>query len=258
MSLVLASLPATLELILYSAPLIILLGVWLGTKAALNHNKKLDHIARIVGTVGTSFPVFVIAEVLIAIFLAQFDFYPASAGGLDYYVRYDLIHRIQNGTFNQYTQMTTIDALLNGDMPLFVDAIRHLVFPVGILVFTQTAALMKVTRAGLIEESGKMYFMFAMTKGLSKKETIHKHARKNTLISVLTISGLLLGNMLTGLAIVETVFNIPGFAGLAAHSARVLDTPVVFASTTVVVLVYILINLVIDILYEYIDPRIKL
>jgi peptide/nickel transport system permease protein len=238
--------------------LIILLGLWLGTKAALNHNKKLDHIARLVGIVGVSFPVFVLGEALIAIFLAQFNFYAASAGGLDYYVRYDLIHRIQNGTFTQYTQMTTIDAVLNGDIPLFIDAIKHLVFPVGILVFTQTAAIMRVTRAGLIEESGKTYFTSAMTKGLSKKETIYKHARKNSFISVLTISGLLFGNMFIGLAIVETVFNRPGFAYLAAHSAYILDTPVVFASTTVVVLVYVLINLVVDILYLYIDPRIKL
>jgi peptide/nickel transport system permease protein len=251
-------LPPTLELILYSAPLTVLLGVYLGTKAAVNHNGKLDHIARFIGVIGASFPAFLIAEMLIAIFLAQFSFYPASAGGVDYLTRYQLIYRIQNGTFIEYTQMTSIDALLNGDGALFVDKMKHLAFPVGVLVFTQTVALMRVTRAGLIEESGKMYFTFAMTKGLSKKRTVYKHARKNSLISVLTISGLLLGNMFTGLAVVETVFNIPGFASLAARSAVALDTSTVFACATIVVLVYILLNLVVDILYLYVDPRMKL
>jgi ABC-type dipeptide/oligopeptide/nickel transport system permease component len=258
MDILIASMPTTLELVLYSVPLIIFFGIWLGTKAALNHNKKLDHIARLTGLIGASFPAFVLGEVLIAMFLAQFGFYAASAGGLDYNVRYDLIHRIQNGTFTQYTGMTTIDALLNGDAPVFVDALKHLVFPVAILVFTQTALLMRVTRAGVLEESSKTYFTSAMAKGLSKKETVYKHARKNALISVLTVSGLLLGNMLTTLAIVETVFNRPGFAYTAVNSARLLDTPVVFASTTIIVIAYILMNLVIDILYMYVDRRIKL
>lgn len=168
MSLVLESLPVTLELILYSLPLTIILGVWLGTKAALNHNKTVDHVARIVGTAGASFPVFLLAELLIMLCVAQFKYYPG--GGLDNHVRFDLNVRIGQGAFTSYTGMLTIDALLNGDMPLFADAIKHLVFPVALLVFTQTATLVKVTRSGLIEESGKTYVLSAMTKGLSKRK----------------------------------------------------------------------------------------
>lgn len=256
MSVVFASLPVTLELILYSAPWILWFGVWLGTKATLNKDKKLDHAARIIGTVGVSFPVYILAGVLMMVSVSQFRFDPL--GRLSYSVSNNLILKMRAGTYTPYTNMITIDALLNGDLAVFLDAVKHLILPVGVFVFTQSAALMKVTRSGLIEASGKPYIVSAMTKGLSRKEAIYKHGRKNALISVLTLSGLLLGNMLMGLALIETLFNIPGFAYLVAYSARTLDTPVVFAAATFAAMVYVLINLTIDILYGYVDPRIKL
>jgi peptide/nickel transport system permease protein len=162
------------------------------------------------------------------------------------------------GTFTEYTQMITIDALLNGDIPLFLDAMAHLILPVGVLVFTQCAALIRVTRSSLIEESGKWYIVSAMSKGLSKKEAMYKHARRNASVSVLTLTGLLLANMFVGLVIVETVFRRPGFAYLVASASRVQDTPVVFACATLIALFYVLVNLAIDVSYEYIDPRIRL
>jgi peptide/nickel transport system permease protein len=259
MQLVFDSLPTTLELILYSAPLIILFAVWLGTKAALNHNKTVDHVARIAAILGTALPVFVLGTILIStslMFYNQFHFIPLES--LSRNVRVDLIRRIENGTFTQYTGMNTIDALLNGDLPLFLDAAEHLILPVALLVATQGVALMRVTRSGLIEELGRPYMATAVAKGLSKKDAAYKHARKNMLISVLTVSGLLLGSMLTGLVIVERVFMIPGFGNLLVSSARRFDLPVIIAGTTFVAVVFVLINLTVDILYSYIDRRIKL
>jgi len=261
MSLVFASLPVTLELLLYSVPLIIVFGVSLGTKAALHHNKTLDHAVRVIGTLGTSLPVFVTAGLAILICLivqnprqVRLDPYLQ----VSYSVDYDLNLRMAAGTFTEYTQMITIDALLNGDIPLFLDAMAHLILPVGVLVFTQCAALIRVTRSSLIEESGKWYIVSAMSKGLSKKEAMYKHARRNASVSVLTLTGLLLANMFVGLVIVETVFRRPGFAYLVASASRVQDTPVVFACATLIALFYVLVNLAIDVSYEYIDPRIRL
>lgn len=261
MSAVLASLPTTLELLLYSVPFIVSFSIWVGSKAAINHNKPVDHAARIVGILGTSVPVFVTAAVLIMICLVVQNPYRLRLNPymqLSYDMGNDLNLRIEQGNFTQYTKMISIDALLNGDTVLFENAIEHLVLPIAVLVFTQCAALIRVTRSGLIEELGKPYTVTAMSKGLSRKEATYKHARKNASISVLTVTGLLFSNMFVSLVIVERVFDRPGFASLLASSARTMDTPVLFACTILVALFLVLVNIVVDILYQYIDPRIKL
>ncbi len=258
MEIIFNSLPTTLELILYSTPWIILSALWLGTKAALNHNKPADHAARIIATLGTTFPIFLLAGLLVTttlFFYNQLHFMPIE--GLSRDIRIDLVKRIQNGTFTAYTGMNTIDALLNGDMKLFVDAATHLVLPVLLLVLTQGVGLMRVTRSGLIEELGKQYITSARAKGLSNKDAVYRHARKNALVSVLTLSGLLLGNMVTGLVVVERVFMIPGLGNLLVFSSQRLDVPVVIAGSTFVAVVFVLTNLIIDILYGVIDPRIR-
>lgn len=259
MGLVLNSLPTTLELILYSAPCIILSALWLGTKAALNHNKPVDHAARIAATLGTTFPVFLLGGLLVTaawLLYPQLHFTPVESLTRD--VRIGFHHRIQNGTFSQYTGMTTIDALLNGDMPLFLDAAAHLVLPVLLLVFTQGVALMRVTRSSLIEELGKQYITSARAKGFTTKHAVYRHARKNASVSVMTLSGLLLGNMLMGLVVVERVFVLPGFGNLAVSAAQRLDVPVVVACSACVAIVFVLINMIVDILYRFLDPRIRL
>jgi peptide/nickel transport system permease protein len=259
---ILASLPSTLELILYSTPFIIALSIWLGTRAAVNHNKTVDHIIRVYSTLCASCPVFVVAGVLIMLALVVQDprhVYLDPFVQLSYDVARNLALRMEYGTFVPYTGMISLDALLNGDVGLFLDAMMHLCLPVATLVLTQGAALTRVTRSGIIEELGKPYVTSAMAKGLSKNETVYKHARKNASISILTMSGLLLGNMFMGLAIVEYVFmRYNGFAALLVVSAVTMDTPVLVTGAMFVAVFFVLVNLVVDILYEYIDPRIKL
>jgi peptide/nickel transport system permease protein len=132
-----------------------------------------------------------------------------------------------------------------------------LILPVTTLVVTQCAALIKVTRSGLIGELGKPYIISAAAKGLSQKEAVYKHARKNASISVLTVLGLLLSNMFVSIVIVERVFWRPGFAYLVAYSALTMNTPVLFGCVMFIVVFLVLVNSFIDILYEYLDPRIK-
>ena len=260
-NMVFASLPTTLELLLYSVPFIVFLSIWLGTKAAINHNKPVDHAARIIGVLGTSAPVFITASVLILITLIVQNPY---AFRLDPYLQLcyqrgiDLTLRVRNGTFIQYTNMISIDALLNGDIVLFEDSLEHLALPVITLVFTQCAALIRITRSGLIEELGKPYIFSALSKGLSRKEAAYKHARRNASISVLTILGVLFSNMFISIVIVEAVFGRPGFALLLATSARTMDTPVLFACITIVTLFLVFVNVIVDILYMHVDPRIRL
>jgi peptide/nickel transport system permease protein len=110
----------------------------------------------------------------------------------------------------------------------------------------------------MLEALSKTYIVAARAKGLSRKETIYKHARRNALIPVVTISGLLVGGMLTGLTITETVFAFGGIGQWAARSAILLDVAVVFAYAMFSALIFVLANLIVDILYAYIDPRIRL
>jgi len=212
------------------------------------------------GTLGTAFPVFLLAGLLVT--TAWVYLYPplnfAPVDGLSRQMRIDLTRKIQNGTFSQYTGMNTIDALLNGDVALFLDAAAHLVLPVLVLVFTQGVGLMRVTRSSLMEELGKQYITCARAKGLTKKHAVYRHARKNALVSVMTLSGLILGNMLMGVFVVERVFQLRGFGNLAVSAAQRLDVPVVVACSAVVAMTFVLINLTVDILYTFVDPRIRL
>ena len=261
LSTILNSLSPTLELVIYSVPFVMMFSIWFGTKAALNQNKTTDHVARVFGTLGTSFPVFVVSGLLIMLALVIQDprhiqFVPV--GTLDYFMQIDVDSRMAHGSFTVYTNMMSIDTFLNGDMTLFLNSVEHLILPVAVLVLTQCAALIRVTRSGLIEELGKPYVMCAKAKGLSKKDALYKHARKNASISVLTILGLLLSNMFVSLAIVERVFERPGFASLLIDSARTMNTPVLLTGAMFVALFFVILNLAVDILYQYIDPRIRL
>jgi len=250
----LARFPATVEIVIYSAPLIILFGIWLGTISAVNRDKLPDHLSRILAILGTSLPSFFFGIILIAIFVAQLKWTTIGRVtniGL-------LLKRIKAGDFTSYTGLLTIDALLNGDLPLFVDALKHLALPILVMIFIQSATIIRVMRSSMLESLSKTYIVAARAKGLSRKEVIYKHARRNALIPVVTISGLLVGGMLTGLVITETVFNFPGVGNYAATAAQHFDVAVVIAYAMFTAIIFVLANLIVDILYAYIDPRIRL
>ncbi len=246
--------PATLEIVLYSAPIIVFFGIWLGTVSAVNRDKWPDHVTRITSILGTSLPSFFFGIILISIFVAQLNW--TSIGRLTDMGRY--LIKVRTGAIRQYTGLITIDSLLNGELPIFLDAIKHLILPVTVLVFIQSATMIRVTRSSMLEALSKTYIVAARAKGLSRKEVIYKHARRNALIPVVTISGLLVGGMLTGLTITETVFRFGGIGNWAAYAAIAMDVPVVIAYALFSAIIFVIANLIVDILYAYIDPRIRL
>ena len=250
----LSRLPATIEIVIYSAPAIVFFGIWLGTTAAANRDKMPDNISRILSILGTSLPTFLLGIIFIAVFVAQLRW--TSLGRVTDIGT--LLLSIKAGTFHQYTGLITIDALLNGDFGLFVDAIKHLILPVIVLIFIQSAVLVRVTRSSMLEALGKTYIVAARAKGLSRREVIYKHARRNALIPVITMSGLLVGGMLTGLIITETVFHFPGVGSYAAVAAAHYDVAIIVTYSMFAALVFVLANLIVDVLYAYIDPRIRL
>ena len=248
--------PATIEIVIYSAPLIILIGIWAGVNAAVKRDKPFDHASRVLSVLGTSLPSFFFGIALSAIFIATLKW--TGAGRLSFYLDSQLTTLRTQGQWHDYTNLITVDALLNGRIDYFIDALKHLVLPVTVLVFINTATLVRVARSSMLEALSKTYVIAAKAKGLSQKEVVYKHARRNALIPVVTLSGLIVGGMMTGLVITETVFNFPGIGRWAADAAQHYDVPVVAAYAMFSAVVFVLSNLIVDILYAYIDPRIRL
>ncbi len=250
-------LPATIEIVIFAAPLIVFFGIWYGTTAAVNRDKFPDHLSRVTSILASSLPSFFLGMVLLAIF-------GATGLGLTSVGRVTNLGRILQAAhatpprFHMYTGLFTIDSLLNGNLVLFADAVNHLILPIIVLVLIQSATMVRVTRSSMLEALGKTYIVAARAKGLSRKETIYKHARRNALIPVITISGLLVGGMFTGLTITETVFQYGGIGQFAAAASIQLDAPVVIAYALFSAIVFVTANLIVDVLYAYIDPRIRL
>jgi peptide/nickel transport system permease protein len=247
--------PATIEIVIYAAPIIILVGIWMGVNAAVQRDKPFDHISRILSILGTSLPSFFFGVLLSAIFIAQLKW--VSWGRLNFQLYGQYVSMLKSGTWHVYTGLITIDSLLNWKPEFFIDALAHLVLPVTVLVFIQSATMVRVTRSSMLEALSKTYIIAARAKGLSQKDVIYKHARRNALIPVVTIAGLLIGGMMTGLVITETVFQFPGLGNWAANAARHFDIPVVIAYAMFSAIVFVLANLIVDVLYAYIDPRIR-
>jgi peptide/nickel transport system permease protein len=163
-----------------------------------------------------------------------------------------------NAGFIRYTGLNTIDGLLNGQFWITVDQVQHLVLPVTVLVTIQVALIVRIMRSSMLEALGKGYITTARAKGLSQKEVINKHARKNALIPTITLSGLLVAGMLNGVVITETVFGLSGVGQWAANSALNMDIAAVLGFTLFSGFLFVMANLIVDILYAYIDPRIRL
>jgi ABC-type dipeptide/oligopeptide/nickel transport system permease component len=165
---------------------------------------------------------------------------------------------VQSSSFTKYTGVNTIDALLNGQPWIFVDAVEHLVLPVAVLTTIQIAYIVRVMRSSMLEALNKGFITMARAKGLSQKTVINKHARKNALIPTITLSGILIAGMLNGVIITETVFGFNGIGQWAANSAFSMDIASVLGFTLFAGFLFVFANLFVDILYAYVDPRIRL
>jgi peptide/nickel transport system permease protein len=245
-------LPATAELAMWSAAPMIGIGIWLGVVSAVNHNKIADQILRVFSIVGWSIPTFVFGLVVLLVFYARLGWFPPSRLS-------DWASRIvQSDAFNRYTQMNTIDALLNLRFDIFLDSLRHLVLPVTTLAYLNWALMLRVTRSSMLDTLRQDYITTARAKGLTERVVIWKHAVSNGLIPIVTIGGLVLISLLNGVVITETVFNYPGMGSFLAQAALSLDVISVLGITLFSSVVLVCGNLFVDVLYGFIDPRIRL
>jgi peptide/nickel transport system permease protein len=165
---------------------------------------------------------------------------------------------IQSGAFTSYTHMVTLDALLNGRMDIFWDAASHLVLPSITLAYLNWAYLLRVTRSSMLDVLRQDYITTARAKGLLERIVVRRHALPNALIPVVTIGALTLIGLLNGVVITETVFNFPGMGSFLSEAALSLDVVSVLGFTLFSSFILVAGNLVVDLLYGVIDPRIRL
>lgn len=244
--------PATLELAFWAVVPVVAGGIILGVIAAVNHNKPADHLARIFSIVGWSFPDFVFGLLVLMIFYANLDWCPP--GRLSDWAK----QVVMSPEYRSYTQLNTLDSLLNLRFDIFWDSVRHMILPVVTLSYLWWALVMRVTRSSMLETLRQDYITTARSKGLRERVVINRHALPNGLMPVVTLGGNMVVGLLSGVVIVETVFNYPGIGSAAANAAVNLDVITVLAFVLLNGLVLIVANLVIDILYAYVDPRVRL
>jgi peptide/nickel transport system permease protein len=244
--------PATVELALWAIVPIIGIGVWMGVLAAVKHNRWQDQALWVFSIVGYSIPVFVVGLLLLMIFYAKLQWFPP--GRLS-----DWASIVVNGpNFVRYTGMNTFDGVLNGRLDIFFDALRHLVLPIISLAYIQWALLLKITRSSMLESLRQDYVNTARAKGLSEKIVVNRHARPNALIPVVTVSGFVVVGLLNGVIITETIFNYPGIGSVAAQAAAQLDVLTVLGFTLFTGVILLAGNLVVDVMYAVVDPRVRL
>ncbi len=244
--------PPSAELALLSVIPMLGIGIWLGVKAALNHNKLIDQVLRTFSIIGYSIPTFVFGLLMLMIFYSDLKWFPPER--LSQWAK----AIVYNPGYVEYTRMYTVDAILNWRLDIFIDAVRHLVLPVIGLSYLNWALVLRVMRSSMLESLQQDYITTARAKGLKERIVINRHARRNALIPVATIGGLIFVSLLSGVVITETIFNLHGMGSLYADAALNLDIVTLLGLALFNSLILVMGNLTVDILYAVIDPRVRL
>jgi peptide/nickel transport system permease protein len=238
--------PATLELALSAFLVAVFLGLPAGVWAALRQNRPPDLLVRLFALLLGSTPVFFLAILLLDLLHRRLGLLPGP-GRLDPFLLPP----------PRVTGMVSLDALLAGEWAAFRDALAHLVLPAFVLGSASAALLARMVRAAMLEVLSQDYVRTAWAKGLSEGQVVFRHALKNAALPVLTLLGGLLGGLLSGAVLTETIFSWPGLGRYVTQSATSLDFPAVMGVTLLVGVVYSLLNLLVDLLYALLDPRIR-
>jgi len=244
--------PNTVDLALWTVNPMLSVGVWLGVKAAVNQNKFIDQAARMYSIIGTSFPTFVFGLLILMLLYAKLGWF--MPGKMSDWVS----KLIFSGQLKQYTHLLTIDALLNLRFDVFWDAMRHMIMPIITLSYINWATFVRVTRSSMLETLRQDYVVTARAKGLKENDVINKHARPNAMLPVVTMAGGSIVGLLGGVVITETVFNSPGIGKASADAAANLDVVTILGLAIFSGTILILSNLIVDIVYAFIDPRVRL
>ena len=239
--------PATLELATIATLMGVLIGIPMGVLAAVNQGKLIDHAVRVLGLVGYSVPVFWLGMVGLLIFYGNLG-WVAGPGRIDVY--YD-------GVVDTVTGFILIDAAMAKEWDIFWNAVSHLVLPASILGAFALAYIARMTRSFMLDQLNQEYILTARVKGASESAVIWRHAFRNVLVQLITIIGLTYASLLEGSVLTETVFSWPGVGRLVYDAVSQRDYPLLQGVFLLFAFSVVLANLAIDLIYGYVDPRIK-
>lgn len=239
--------PATVELAVTAILIGLVVGVSLGVFSALNRDRIGDHVARVVSLLGASMPLFWLGLLVISFFYGQLGVEPAPIGRI-------------SDSVNPPTQITglfVLDSLLSGDMVALKDSFEHLIWPAMVLSVNATAIISRMTRSAMLEVLGQDYVRTAESKGIAQSQVIGKHAFKNAAPTINVIVGLEFGQLLGGAVITEMIFNWPGVGGYVIESIQATDYAPVQALTLVAAVIFLVVNLLVDLSQKIFDPRVR-
>ncbi len=239
-------LPATVELAIAALVISLVIGVPLGILSAVRRDSAIDQVARSVALVGVAMPVFWLGLVALLIFYARLGWAPSPG-------------QLNPGSPRPpfITGFILVDALLWGRADVAKDALAHLVLPALVLASYSVGVITRMMRGSMLEVLGEDYVRTAHAKGLSRRIVTIRHAARNAALPVVTVVGLSFGALLSGAVITETVFAWTGLGSYAFSSATSLDFQAIMGVGTVVATVYVLVNLLVDVCYAALDPRIR-
>ena len=244
--------PASAELALTAMIPAIALAVIYGSVAARSQGQTADHVIRGAAFVGWAFPSFILGLIMMNVLYAWLRLFPPERLGLTAGTV------VSSAEFQEYTGMYTIDALLNGELGVFLDAVRHLVLPAFSLGLAQWALLTRIMRSSLLEELRQEYITTARSKGLTEKRVVHLHARRNAILPVISTASVAISMLISGVVVIESVFNFNGIGRAATEAILMADVPAVVGFVMFTCLVTVLSSLVADVLYALVDPRVAL
>lgn len=264
-------LPITFELSLAALLVSVLVGIPLGVIAAVRHNSWVDVVTMLWANMGVSMPVFWLGLMLAYIFsltLKDTIFQLPPSGRLTAGLVPDPFFevwgwKLVEGTFlftlmDFISRMNILNAVLSSDWKVFKDAIQHIILPAVALGTIPMALIARMTRSSMLEVLGQDYIRTARAKGLVRSKVILKHAFRNALLPIATVVGLSLGSLLGGAVLTETVFNLSGVGRIMYDAITARDYGIVQGFTVVIAIFFVVLNLLVDISYAYLDPRIRL
>ena len=264
-------LPITVELSFAALLVSIFIGIPLGVISAVRHNSWVDVVTMMWANVGVSMPVFWLGLMLAYVFalaLKDTPFQLPPSGRLSagitttpFFETWGM--QVKEGTFSFtivdfLARMNVLNSVLTADWVLFKDALIHLILPAFALSTIPMALIARMTRSAMLEVLGQDYIRTARAKGMGRRSVILKHAFRNALLPLATVIGLSLGGLLGGAVLTETVFNLSGVGRILYDGITARDYGIVQGFTVVIAMFFVLLNLIVDVSYAYLDPRIRL
>ena len=246
LNLILERLPATIELAFASFFVSLLIAIPAGVFSASRQNSLWDHSCMILALMGASVPAFWVGIMLIFLFGGRLNLLPVS-GRIDYGV-----------AIAKMTHLYLLDSLLTLNWAAFINVLKHIIMPALTLGIAFAAVAARITRSSMLEVIHQEYVITARAKGLGEMSVLWKHSFRNALCTILTLLGLQLGALLAGSIVIETVFSWPGIGSLLIQAISYRDYKLVQGVTFFFSLMYVTINLIVDLLYRVVDPRVKL